>query len=46
MTQKPTVGFKATASLNRYDFKVGNQFPEGFIGNEVEIVAVGEFTTT
>lgn len=40
---KETVGFQLTGEINRYDFNVGNDFPESMISNVVRIKADGEF---
>lgn len=40
---KETVGFQLTGEINRYDFNVGNSFPDAMISNLVRIKADGEF---
>ena len=43
MTKKPIAGFKITGKVNRADFKIGSSYPAAMLGNEVSIIAHGEF---
>lgn len=42
-TKQPIAGFKITGSLKRSDFGIGSSFPSAMLGNEVTIIAHGEF---
>lgn len=43
MTKKTIAGFKITGMLKRTDFGIGSSYPSAMIGNEVSIIAHGEF---
>ena len=44
MSKKPIAGFKITGKLKRSDFGIGSSFPSAMIGDEVSILAHGEFS--
>jgi polyisoprenoid-binding protein YceI len=43
MSKKTVAGFKITGTLKRTDFDIGSSYPSAMIGNEVSILAHGEF---
>jgi polyisoprenoid-binding protein YceI len=43
MSKKPDAGFKMAGKLKRSDFKIGDSFPSSMVGDEVTLVANGEF---
>ncbi|MBN9350468.1 MAG: YceI family protein [Chitinophagaceae bacterium] len=43
-SNKITAAFSLRGTLNRSDFNIGTNFPDALIGNEVRILADGEFT--
>ena len=43
MSKKPLAGFKATGTIKRSDFKIAEGTPSAMVGDEVEIIANGEF---
>lgn len=44
MNKRITAGFQVKGLLKRSDYKLGSNFPEAMIGNEVKIVANVEFS--
>jgi len=42
-TKKPAIGIKATCTISRKDFGVGENLPEVMVSNEVQLRATGEF---
>ena len=44
MSKKEVSGFRATGKINRSDFGIGTKFPGNSIGEEVIIIADGEFS--
>ena len=43
MSKKPIAGFKITGKLKRADFGIGTKYPSAMLGNEISIIAHGEF---
>lgn len=43
MSKKPIAGFKITGKLKRTDFGIGTKYPSAMLGDEITIVAHGEF---
>ena len=43
MSKKTVAGFKITGTLKRTDFGIGSSYPSAMIGNEISILAHGEF---
>jgi len=44
MTKAPVAGFKATGTIKRSDFGFGSKYGSPMLGDEVELVANGEFS--
>lgn len=43
MSKKAIAGFKITGKLKRADFGIGTKFPKAMLGDEISIIAHGEF---
>ena len=43
MSKKPIAGFKITGKLKRTDFGIGTKYPNAMLGDEISIIAHGEF---
>lgn len=43
MSKAPDAGFKLTGTVKRSDFKLGTSYPESMIGEDITILANGEF---
>ena len=43
MSKAPDAGFKVTGTIKRSDFGIGTKFPSAMLGDDISIIANGEF---